>query len=298
MQIPCFYAILSALTDSEAIMKQTTKRLIAIFSLLLIPLLFFTSCGETLPESQPLRELTIDMVDAMKASDYDEAFSLVWAICTEEEFKDFYDTIEPIFADVEEYDLHLHSTSEMKQEGRVHETTQYLLFSDEKQLLISASMERGGESLSGFFASEADINLKTYIVTSGTLSTLDKTTGWQWVALGVSLLEIAFIFWMTIDCIFRKIDGKYLWLLVILLGIVSLSFSFGDGSFDWAFNVSFMMGYTALIGHIDALVSLRVMLPLGALVYFFLRKRMKPPVAKSQEPVQKTYKSYIPDDEK
>lgn len=279
-------------------MKQTTKRLIAIFSLLLIPLLFFTSCGETLPESQPLRELTIDMVDAMKASDYDEAFSLVWASCTEEEFKDFYDTIEPIFADIEEYDLHLHSTSEMKQEGRVHETTQYLLFSDEKQLLISASMERGGESLSGFFASEADINLKTYIVTSGTLSTLDKTTGWQWVALGVSLLEIAFIFWMTIDCIFRKIDGKYLWLLVILLGIVSLSFSFGDGSFDWAFNVSFMMGYTALIGHIDALVSLRVMLPLGALVYFFLRKRMKPPVAKSQEPVQKTYKSYIPDDEK
>ena len=279
-------------------MKQTTKRLIAILSLLLIPLLFFTSCGETIPESEPLRDLTIDMVEAMKASDYDEAFSLVWAICTEEEFKEFYETIEPIFSDIGEYDLHLHSTSEIKQEGRVHDKSQYLLFSGEKQLLLSASMERGGESLSGFYATEADINLKTYIVTSGTLSTLDQTTGWQWVALAVSLLEIAFIFWMTIDCILRKMDGKYLWLTVILLGIVSLSFSFGDGSFDWAFNVSFMFGYTALIEHIDALVSLRVMLPLGTLVYFFLRKRMKPPVPKSQEPVQKIYKSYIPDDDK
>lgn len=278
-------------------MKHSTKRLIAILSLLLIPLIFLTSCGETVPESKPLRELTDRMIVAMKTGDSEEAFSLVWAACTEEEFQTFYEQFVPTFSEIDEYELYVHSTSEEKQEGRFYETTQYLLLSDEKQLVISASMEKGTEALSGFLIGEPDTNLKTYIVTSGTLTTLNKTTGWQWVALVASLLEIAFILWMTIDCILRKIDGKFLWLSVILLGIFSLSFSFGDGSFDWAFNVSFMFGYTALIEHIDALVSLRVMLPLGALVYFFLRKRMKAP-AKTQAPVQKTYKSYIPDDEK
>lgn len=278
-------------------MKQTTKRLLAILSFLLIPLLFLTSCTETVPESKELRDLTDRMIVAMKTGDDKAAFSLVAASCTQEEFDDFYKMFEPVFLVIDEYELFVHATAEQEKDGRVYVSTQYILLSDAKQLIISANMEKDTTKLAGFQVGEPEENLKAYIETSGTLSTLDKTTGYQWVALGASLLEIAFILWMAIDCILRKIDSKFLWLSVILLGIFSLSFSFGDGSFSWNFNLSFMFGYTAYIEHIYELMSLRIMLPAGAIVYFFLRKRMKAPTP-PQETVQKTYKSYIPDDEK
>ena len=67
------------------------KRLTAIFLLLLIPLLFLTSCGETISESKPLRDLTDRMIVAMKMGDADGAFDLVAASCTKEEFDDFYE---------------------------------------------------------------------------------------------------------------------------------------------------------------------------------------------------------------
>lgn len=273
------------------------KRLIAILCLLLIPLIFLTSCGETLPESKPLRDLTDRMIVAMKTGDAEGAFDLVAASCTKEEFDDFYEQFEPVFAQIEAYELHVYSTSQDTNEGRLYETTQYILLSDSKQLVISANMEKDTTKLAGFQVGEPEENLKKYIETSGTLSTLDATKGWQWAALAASLLEVAFVIWMAVDCALRKIDSKFLWLSLILLGIVSLSFSFGDGSFGWNFNVSFIFGYTAYIGHIHNLMSLRIMLPAGAVVYFFLRKRLKAPAAPKEE-TKKVYKSYIPDDEK
>ena len=274
-----------------------TKRLIAILSLLLVPLLFLTSCGEPVPESKTLRDLTDRMIVAMKTGDPVAAFDLVAASCTQEEFDDFYERFEPVFVVIEDYELHVHATAEQEKDGRVYESTQYILLSEAKQLVITANMEKGTSRLSSFLVGEPEENLKAYIETSGTLSTLDKTSGWQWVALAVSLLEIAFILWMAIDCALRKIEGKFLWLALILLGIVSLSFSFGDGSFGWGFDVSFIFGYTAYIGHVYDLMSLRIMLPVAAVVYFFLRKRLKAPTPPEEE-TKKTYKSYIPDDEK
>lgn len=273
------------------------KRLIAILLLLMIPFVFFTSCGESVPASEQLHDMTVEMVDAMIAKNKTTAFSLMSGACTTEEFDEWYDQWTPIFDGIQEYDFYLNSTAEETQNGRDYEAVQYLLISDEKQLVISSSMEKGTSSLSGFGVGEPDENLKTYLETSGTVTTLDKTTGWQWVALGVSLLEIAFILWMAIDCAFRKIESKFLWIFLILLGIVSLSFSYGDGSFGVDFAINFIFDYTAYISHIRELVSLRVMLPIGAVVYFFLRKRLKAPAA-PQEKTQKVYKSYIPDDEK
>ena len=273
------------------------KRLIAILSLLLIPLLFLTSCGETVPESATLRDLTVRMVNAMKIGDTETAFSLVAASCTQEEFDDFYEKFEPVFLVIEDYELYVHATAEKEQDGRVYESTQYILLSDEKQLVLSANMEKGTSSLSGFQVGEPEENLKKYIETSGTVSTLDETKDWQWVALGVSVLEIAFILWMAIDCALRKIESKFLWISLILLGIVTLSFSYGDGSLAFDFAISFIFDYTALIGHVKDLVSLHIMLPIGAVVYFFLRKRLKAPTPPEAE-TQKVYKSYIPDDEK
>ncbi|MBQ4121761.1 MAG: hypothetical protein IJD35_07095 [Clostridia bacterium] len=274
-----------------------TKRLIAILSLLLIPLLFLTSCGETVPESKTLRTLTDDMIVAMKTGDAEAAFSLVAASCTQEEFDTFYEQFEPVFLVIEDYELYLHATAEEEKDGRLYESAQYILLSDAKQLVLSANMEKGTNALSGFLVGEPEENLKTYIETSGTVTTLDKTTGWQWVALAASLLEIAFILWMAIDCALRKIESKFLWISLILLGIVTLSFSFGDGSFGFDFAISFIFDYTALIGHVRDLVSLHVMLPIGAVVYFFLRKRLKAPTLPEEE-TKKVYKSYIPDDEK
>ena len=281
-------------------MKFNTKRIVALLALLLIPLLFMTSCTVSTDDSERIHALTVKMINAIKTGDSETAFELVQSACTQEEFDEKYVTLEPIFLDISSYELRCISVSTEEAEGKKYEYAQYILLSDEKTLELQVTMDQETQMLYGFRSSSDNPEAKTYITTSGTITTLDKTSGWQWVLLAVSLLEIAFVIWMAIDCMLHKVESKFLWMSLILLGMFTLSFSYGDGSFSFNFGISFILEYTSLVGHVKDLVTLRVMVPAGAVVYLFMRKKLHSTAAKKQaEAAEKPkYRSYIPDDEK
>lgn len=89
-----------------------------------------------------------------------------------------------------------------------------------------------------------------------------------------SLVLMVFPVWMLIDCIKRKMAKKAWWIVLILL---SLSLTFTNGAHTM--NTSFMVSLFCFFSSIEAVipnetVSLTVVLPIGALIYCFLRKKL------------------------
>ena len=280
-------------------MKSTTKKLMAIVMLLLIPLLLFTSCGEEKKESEELRTLALDMIGAMSdkgENAYDTAYSLVDETCTKEEFDKFYTDFKGVFESLESVEIYTQDVITDTKDGKTYEQVRYVLLSAGKNLIIQASMEKNTNVLSGFMVGEPDENPAAYIETSGSVFTLGKNNWVQWLLLVVSLLELAFALWAAIDCVLHKFESKWLWLALILLGFFTLSFTFGDGSLGFHFSISLFFKYTALVEHVHALKTLHIMLPAGAVAYVIMRKRLLKPKEPASE--KKTYHSYIPDDEK
>ena len=109
------------------------------------------------------------------------------------------------------------------------------------------------------------------------------------VLLLLSLASIAFIIWMIVDASKRKLKKKAWWIILILvsvwveilLGAQNFDTSFGVGIF---FNASKISTNTAY-----RYVLMRIYLPVGALIYFFLRKKLPLKVDASEaEPIAET----------
>lgn len=275
-------------------MKKTKKLFLSLFTLILIPLLFLTSCQDT-TESEELRSLTVRMIDAMKAGDPEAAYALALGACTQEEFDEFYEEHKETFLSISTYELYTHSVTTETEKGKTYEVAQFVLLSEEVDLVISTSLAKNGDTIAGLSVGKPDGNAATLLENSGTIFTLGKSDAKQWALLAVSLLTIGYIVWAAIDCARRKIEGKALWLVFILIGIFSLSFTFGNGDFGFAFNISFIFKYTALIGHVKGLLTLRLMIPVGAITYTILRKKLHAPPAPPAAPV---YRSYLDEDER
>ena len=109
------------------------------------------------------------------------------------------------------------------------------------------------------------------------------------VLLLLSLASIAFIIWMIVDASKRKLKKKAWWIILILvsvwveilLGVQDFDTSFGFGIF---FNASKISTNTAY-----RYVLMRIYVPVGALIYFFLRKKLPlKPDANEAEPIAET----------
>ncbi len=93
------------------------------------------------------------------------------------------------------------------------------------------------------------------------------------VLLILSLLSIAFCIWMIVDCARRRIKGKALWIILILLAF-SLLVTTGEKS-GLSFSLGIFIQLSSVQANIGTLsLATKVVIPLGAIVYFFLRKRL------------------------
>jgi hypothetical protein len=94
------------------------------------------------------------------------------------------------------------------------------------------------------------------------------------VLIVVSIVLMAFPLWMLIDCIKRKMLKKVWWIICILLSL-SLTFTSGAGTSNFSFMLTLLFQPWAIKAIIpNETVSLTVVLPLGALIYFFRRKKL------------------------
>jgi hypothetical protein len=90
----------------------------------------------------------------------------------------------------------------------------------------------------------------------------------------LSIFEIAFSVWMLVDCIKRKVAKKPLWILLILFGIkLSLTITPERFNFNWSFGL--FLQISGVYGDIyQNLITASLLLPIGAVVYFIVRKHI------------------------
>lgn len=252
--------------------------------LLVLLLLLATGCGaqdewdaalkmadklEGVVEDAQLRADAEQLLDALIADDYASAWD---AICQEmdaAEFKKVYEEIQPLLSGVTQYELTPSNINKGTNNGVAYVSVRYMMTAGERRVFVDVSRTEGYEGLTAF-------RLTDYVpvVTTGTLGNMQGANVLQWIFLVVGLLELVFVLGAFVDCCRHKMKKKWLWLLLIALGYMIFSLIVTQEQFRVGMNVGAILNYTSLIRYSTGGFTLRLMIPVGAIVYLICRKTL------------------------
>lgn len=201
------------------------------------------------------------VMDAMIAKDPDAAYDVMKNAGTREEFDAFYMQVISYFDGVGSYELQQTGWETTVTNGEtVYTVTFAAELSNGRTYILTCSERPGLEGLTGFFLEDSEQNL------------INNVPVWIRILLVVlSLAIMGFSVWMIVDCVKRKPDGKVLW-IILMLCTVTLSLTVSDG-FHLQYSVGLILSFWK-IGVGENGMFIDIVFPVGAVVYFFLRKRL------------------------
>lgn len=249
-------------------MKQTIRVFAALFALL--TLLCLCSCELPMPkEGEALEDVAEDVMEEILEGDPDAVRSYFSADTDLTDFDAVFAEWQTLLADVRDFELTpVGWRKNIK--GGVHsfELTCRVRCAVEGLMLRVTTVE---ERLTGFtfYLEDPEITGGGVLVANIALWTL---TG----------LSVALVVFMVIDCAKRKLNAKPLWLILILVGHLKLYVSTLQGRFSAGFHIGTIVPYSELTAYESGVFDLRIILPVGALVYFFLRSRLTESYEKEQ----------------
>lgn len=251
--------------------KQAARRVLCILLLCLALTLSLTACVEEETRDR-IRANAETVLDMLIAGDADAAYAVLTAAGSRTEFDKFADFCMPLLAGVESYELKQVGWNVRTDDGVTNTSLTFrMICADGTEYLVEATETAGTAGLTGFFFDTPEA------------AVADRTPAALKIAFLVfSLAVLAFVIWMIVDCARRKIRKKALWIILILCGVM-LTVRAGSSGF----NVNFQIGLMAATSSIqwiaeprNALVSFAV--PVGAIIYFALRRRLTPPAVAPQ----------------
>ena len=239
-------------------------RLFSLIALLFAALLLFSSCG-LVTENEDARELTEAFLDAVFANDSEAAYAVIAPGTNQDGFSQVFPKMVSLFEGAESYTLKQTGWHTSLNDGVQQSTMTYALTTNEENVFVVQSTFV--EGYEGIYL----INLKdTKWVTQKAKTLTPLNIG----LIILSVLAIAFSVWMLVDCIKRKVPKKPLWILLILLGVnLSLTIMPERINFNWAIGLFLKLsGVNADI--YQNLLTISALLPIGAIVYFIVRKHI------------------------
>ena len=244
------------------IKKYWKHILLAMLSLMLI--LSLTSCRAD-QEIGNNTELGEQFLDYVIANDYDAAYGMVEGIDSPETFEEYWKGIQTLAHGANSYELEQIGWNVNLEDGVKAYTTAYQVYFDNGKIaLFNVVTFDGVEGIAGLHFSDATefVNRTDTVVPAFNVA-----------VIVVSILEIAFVIWMFIDCLRRKIKGKVLWAILIFVG-GSLTLTVGEYSaINFAIGIMLQTGGVAADPALLSVVT-KIVVPVGAIVYFFLRKKL------------------------
>lgn len=252
------------------------NNIIAVCALVLAVLVLCGGCSAALQglENAEIRQSTEAMLDALLANDFQAAYSLVGESYTKEDFETRFTQMRGLLGDADTYELKMLSIY-----------TNYTISNGEKRSVVSSVYEMTSESgrmivnvrmvdqigLGSFYLTPYE-NTDYYL--TGTLDNMKDATGVQWGFLLLNVLAIGFTVFALVDCCRQEIKKKALWILLLILGFVSLGATIYSTGFRFNMNLGWLTAYSALIRYGSGTVMLRLMLPVGAIIYFVMRRSL------------------------
>lgn len=244
------------------------KRLI---SLLLVFALLLAGCGSMmdLVDDSEIRDLTSAMLDALIAEDYETCRSLMAPRIDDATLASGCAELMEMLRDVESYELTLVQFNFNSVNGESQTQVRYQLDSDAVEYYVDVARSSGTEGLTDFYLTPVGEAAES--TSSGGM-----TEPIQWVFLLIGVAEMAFYIWMLVDCFRRDMAKKWLWLVLMVFGMLLVSFTVSAAGASFRFNVGLQLTMTSLLRYSTGETVLNLHIPLGALIYFFKRKNLPP----------------------
>ncbi len=274
----------------------------SVWAIILTVFMLSSGCSAVLQELEntEIRQSTETMLDALIADDFQTAYSLVNKICTEEDFKPAFTQMQELVGNADTYELKLLSIY-----------TNYTISNGEKRNIVTSVYEMtspGGRVIVNIrmLAQNGLVNFyltpyeKTEYYYTGTLDNMKDATGAQWGFLLSNVIAISFTVYALIDCCRQKIKKKALWILLLILGFISLGVTISSTNFRLNFNLGWITAYSALIRYGSGIITLRLMLPVGTIIYFAMRRSLlkeSAPAITLSEKEPETMEEEIPSDQ-
>lgn len=204
-------------------------------------------------------------MDYVMADDYAAAYDMVKVTVSDGEFRAYWDVIQTVVDGAETYEMEQIGWQVRRANGLTTRTTAYYIFPDNGRTVLLRVVTRDDiQGIAGIhFSDVTDFIRETDAFIPAVRIIL-------WVLTG---LCIAFTVWMLIDCARRKIKYKALWMILMFAGVAftvtlgqSSSFTFSLGLFCNLWSINADPGLLAVVTE--------VVIPLGAILYLCLRKRL------------------------
>jgi len=242
--------------------------------LLLLPMLSGCSLRE---DSGNSRQLCEDFIDHVIANDYDAAYGMVSHVCSKDEFAPLWNNMRESFKDSSAYELKQTGWNKRLNNGITKTTVAFeLVTDDEKICYVSIVTFDNIDGISGLhFLDSTEFKESTSFVTIINI-----------VLTCIFIAGFVFTVWMFIDCIRRRVKRKVLWAIVILIGF-GFSLTWGEDVFGFKLKLTLLSAMCNMVANLSSLsLTLNVALPIGAIVYFFMRKKLTlpPPEEVTAEP--------------
>lgn len=255
-------------------MKKIT---LAALATLLSLMLLLSGCGaiDDFFDDEDIRGYTVTMLDALIENDITKAHSTIPDLCTEEQFTATFKEMRALLEGVESYTISTLSFNKSANytAGSEHgiTTAQYRIETDkETAFVINVEMQTGVTGLSAFYITPEEM---TDLYYTGTLGNMADASLFQWMILLLNLVVIAVTVLAIIDCSRKKIKLKALWIVIIVLGMLLVSSTVTDNSSNFNINLG-LFTYSALVIYGSGKTMLRLLIPVGAIVYFAVRGKL------------------------
>ena len=252
------------------------NRVISACAIILTVLMLCSACTAVLQglENKQVRQSTETMLDALIGNDFQTAHSLVRNICTEESFKQSFAQMREFLGNVDTYELKLlsiYANSSVSNGQRVNSVSSaYEMITKNDRIIVSVILD-DQVGLNSFYLTPYE---KTDYYSTGTLGNMKGSSGLQWALLLLNVVVIGLSVFAIVDCCRQKIKRKALWILLLVLGFFTIGATVSSTGIKLNLNLGWITAYSALVRYGSGTVMLRLMLPLGTIIYFIARRAL------------------------
>lgn len=99
---------------------------------------------------------------------------------------------------------------------------------------------------------------------------------WDALSLLLTLAVFALLLWALIDCLRHRMRRRWLWLLLILLGNLLLTFTLSGSRMNILFNIGLYLVGSQISVQAGGF-GLKLVIPVGSIIYLCLRKKLYEP---------------------
>lgn len=244
-------------------MKKSIRTPVLLLMLLLLTALLLTGCDKVINNGMHRTECEA-YLNAMLAGDFEAAHAITPTL-DKEEHRAYFEKNCQLIQGATSYTLTQTGWNSNYSDGVATQTAAYEIVTDNGvtcQFLLRTTDGYEGISYINFRDSSEFIRSSQWVKKANALSAL------------ISLPLLAFYIWMIVDSIRRKMPKKGGWIFLTLL-TASFTFTIGGGSVNTQFMASIIDTFVSVKASVpDELIIWDISLPIGALIYFFNRKKL------------------------